>query len=390
MGRGGDTEQAPKGGRLGFLVRYLDARRVLHDRKIYPLRTRLTLGVLANLVLLAATYALLMGMSGHGPAVTYWWIAAIFLTEPFLWNLWPVSRLEPGRAAVAYLSVAVLNMLVLLAFFTTHHGGYPQTLYFLLVLSVLDSSVGTPAFSRAIPIVLLLGIRQESIAIPLAVGLAVALSVVIREIRAFCQERQGTEQLERLNMQVRQAKDEAHTDALTQLYNRHIIPDRVEGLLSYCRGSRLPFGMLLVDIDHLKDANDRHGHAFGDEVIAHVSTLVAGILRSDDFAIRYGGDELLLVTTDVQESGQIAALAERIRSGMGRLPLGDFHVTLSIGYVLYPVTDVRDFADGFAKADRALYEAKRRGRDQAVDYAAMPKDMPLPRSGRTGMAGTKG
>jgi len=161
----------------------------------------------------------------------------------------------------------------------------------------------------------------------------------------------------------------ASTDALTGLPNRRALLDNMKRLVAQSRRTDRPLSALMLDLDHFKQVNDRFGHSRGDEVLAAVGITLRDMLRGDDFAGRYGGEEFLVLLPDTTQSDALA-FAEKILTAIGEVRItrvqGD--ITLSIGVATMP-----DHAlDGDAlerAADRALYAAKNNGRNR-VEVAA--------------------
>lgn len=130
--------------------------------------------------------------------------------------------------------------------------------------------------------------------------------------------------------------------------------------------------LLVVDIDHFKQINDRWGHLAGDEVLRLVATTVVGCVRPSDLVVRLGGEEVLVVL--VAQPDDAGAVAERIRRQVEQLP-GTSPVTVSIGVAwTRPDGDDRGLLDRLVlEADGYMYEAKRAGRNRVVlPVAARP------------------
>lgn len=159
------------------------------------------------------------------------------------------------------------------------------------------------------------------------------------------------------------------TDGLTGVHNRRYFDHRSLIEFSQAVRHRYPLACLFLDIDHFKAINDGHGHPAGDEVLRQVGGLIQRSLRTGDLAARYGGEEfvVLLPRTDLAGAREVA---ERIRQMVQEapfvLPEGDtVSATLSVGLAMLPA-GATSFAELLSAADRALYEAKRGGRNRTV------------------------
>jgi diguanylate cyclase (GGDEF)-like protein len=164
----------------------------------------------------------------------------------------------------------------------------------------------------------------------------------------------------------REAEARASTDALTGLPNRRYF-DEFCALLARRRRSEDAIGILMVDIDKFKLLNDAHGHAVGDEVLRAVAGAIAGAVREDDVPARFGGEEfaVLLRNPHLEEAVEVG---ERIRAAVSSLDLSRYGVqaaSVSVGVAVATVPH-QPIVDIIEQADRALYDAKRRGRDRVV------------------------
>ncbi len=160
----------------------------------------------------------------------------------------------------------------------------------------------------------------------------------------------------------------ARTDPLTGLPNRRDFQERIEEGLLRAKRYEHTVALLLIDIDLFKVVNDRHGHVIGDDVLRALGRLLRGLARDVDIPARLGGDELALLLEHTDQSGAMM-VAERLRKEFATLafeaPGGSFKVTLSVGAAVFPF-DAQDEFGLMAKADTALYEAKRTGRNRVV------------------------
>ena len=160
------------------------------------------------------------------------------------------------------------------------------------------------------------------------------------------------------------AEARAMTDKLTGLANKRSIEDTLKRMGAQSGRSLSPLAAIMLDLDHFKQVNDLHGHDRGDEVLAAVGAAIAGCLRESDFAGRYGGEEFLILLPDSDREGALIT-AERLRSTISRLQVPQEHITVtaSLGLAIMP-EDALTGAALLRCADRALYAAKRGGRDR--------------------------
>ncbi|ROM57670.1 deoxyribonuclease [Pseudomonas poae] len=162
----------------------------------------------------------------------------------------------------------------------------------------------------------------------------------------------------------------AATDALTGLPNRRILDQRLQLEWDRAQRSTEPLTLLMIDVDHFKAFNDRHGHHGGDEALRTVAQVIgSNIRRPADLAARYGGEEFAVVLphTDVKGAWVIA---EHIRSSVERLPLvagAEQPITVSIGMSTWDKGSRLSLEALLLGADQALYEAKHTGRNRIVD-----------------------
>jgi two-component system cell cycle response regulator len=162
-------------------------------------------------------------------------------------------------------------------------------------------------------------------------------------------------------------RHQALTDALTGLSNRrHGFAELDRAVAAAGRHSR-SLCVLMADLDHFKTLNDTYGHDAGDACLREAARRLANAVRRDDLAVRWGGEEFVVIMPDAA-GDKAAEVAERIRSDVADPPFyagGDeIHVTMSVGWAMR--ADEEAGADLVARADAALYEAKRRGRNAVV------------------------
>ncbi len=167
---------------------------------------------------------------------------------------------------------------------------------------------------------------------------------------------------EKLHVRLR---EQALRDPLTGLHNRRYLFEMAPGLLELARRQDKPLCVVLLDLDHFKLLNDTCGHAAGDLVLQHFSTLLGEMLRKSDVVCRHGGEEFVAVMSDIEAEGAQAMIARLLEAfsglqlelGRRRLPRGSF----SAGIALFP-RHGHTLEQLLSRADRALYAAKNQGR----------------------------
>lgn len=160
------------------------------------------------------------------------------------------------------------------------------------------------------------------------------------------------------------AETRAATDALTGLPNRRAVDDTLLRMLAQAGRSFNPLSVILLDLDRFKGINDTAGHDRGDEVLATFGTRLREVVRASDFAGRSGGEEFVLFLADTDRTGAVR-VAEKVREVMRGIvvPGLERKITASFGIACFPDDGV-DAAGLMRSADRALYAAKRGGRDR--------------------------
>ncbi len=164
----------------------------------------------------------------------------------------------------------------------------------------------------------------------------------------------------------KQAVELASRDPLTSLHNRMALDNSLLREVDLAHRQVLPLSVLVIDIDHFKAFNDEHGHAFGDDVLIAVSQTIANTVRRSDLLFRYGGEEFVVLASHTAEEGAML-LAERIRENVAALRTvrgRDTSITVSIGVARL---NAKEDTGGFVeRADKALFAAKRNGRNRSL------------------------
>ena len=155
----------------------------------------------------------------------------------------------------------------------------------------------------------------------------------------------------------------ANYDPLTSLANRNRLIDFLESALARAQRHKHLCIILFVDLNGFKDINDIHGHATGDRVLVEVARRLSEELRDDELLARYGGDELIWVTSGVEDVSVLEPLIERLRAKFEkpfRVKNTELAVGVSIGWAIYP-DDGKNISALFDAADESMYRDKRKG-----------------------------
>lgn len=175
---------------------------------------------------------------------------------------------------------------------------------------------------------------------------------------------------------VREAQDRlaflARHDALTRLPNRTLLGERIEHALKRAQRHNAQIAILFLDLDRFKNVNDTLGHSVGDALLQDAAARMSAILRGDDTLARLGGDEFVLLIEDDVSSEQAEVVADKILSALSQpFDIGgrSLNVSASVGISLYP-RDGCDVDTLLMNADRAMYQAKSRGRNRYQLFSA--------------------
>ena len=192
--------------------------------------------------------------------------------------------------------------------------------------------------------------------------LLLRLKRVLKERKLTNERLQMVEKLKRLSI----------TDGLTNLYNSRHFYNQLKSEVDRSTRYSHPLTMLILDIDHFKDYNDRYGHLEGDKVLMRLGQVVKLLLRKMDSAYRYGGEEFTVILPET-DSEEAITVAQRIRKAIKEIaftpePGSNVFVTISIGMTAYSPPE--ELADFIQRADKALYGSKEGGRDQVSSLLA--------------------
>jgi diguanylate cyclase (GGDEF)-like protein len=348
------------------------ARRAQRLRRSIPtIVVAYNLFLLPDLLLVPDQFRLALLL--HAFVVTPWIIFTALLMRDH-----SARVLREGAAASIPLMI-VAQILVVLALTTSADADHYQ--YFVLLVLLFTNTVQRLPFRHAVTVSCLI-IGGHATAVLLSGHLSGAATLIsmltlcaagyLTLVSNYYLERDARRTyLHTLRDRLRHAEVEitARHDALTDLANRHYLAMRLEQLWGDPDGTDRRVAIIMLDIDHFKLFNDRYGHVTGDACIKRVCACLRAELRgSDDLAVRYGGEELLIVLPGSDEA-EAARIAERIRRAVEALgipheALGPHgRVTVSCGAAAGPVSAITA-AEVIAAADAALYAAKRNGRNQ--------------------------
>jgi two-component system, cell cycle response regulator len=157
------------------------------------------------------------------------------------------------------------------------------------------------------------------------------------------------------------------TDGLTKLNNHRYFQDELSRAFEESQRYQRPLSLAMIDIDFFKKVNDTYGHAVGDDVLKRAAQLYRESVRSTDLVARYGGEEFAVMMPETSLA-DAEAFAEKMRHLVESTPLetqvGDLPITVSIGVASVPHTRIHSAKELIIAADKALYRAKRNGRNQ--------------------------
>lgn len=187
----------------------------------------------------------------------------------------------------------------------------------------------------------------------------------------------SSEDLKQLNQELEKSQKEAQTDTLTSLINRRGLEKRFELERIRAKQNDTAFSIIMIDIDHFKQVNDKFGHLVGDSLIRGLAALLKSHLRRNDIASRYGGEEFLILLPETDISGA-SSVGQKIKKSLNQKEwklkeTGETmgKISVSMGIAQYRLNEPEK--NLIKRADDALYLAKERGRDQILTQDDLPK-----------------
>src|SRR6185369_6918612 len=184
----------------------------------------------------------------------------------------------------------------------------------------------------------------------------------------------------RIQEQNNYIRNMAYYDALTGLPNRRLLLDRLNHALAQARRYQRSMALLFLDLDNFKHVNDTMGHDIGDELLKVVAGRLQACVRVIDTVCRQGGDEFIIVLTEIAHPQGVAVVANKIIEVISEpisLQEKELRITTSIGIAVYSVAGTDDEKELMKKADRAMYEAKYKGGNGFMFYhSECPRVLP--------------
>lgn len=295
------------------------------------------------------------------------WLHALLIILPLLYLFGPkisawlrpvIDEEEPQQVTKAGLFVAVSAfMLVLMGYVVTARVfGVQQAKE---AINLIQDNQSASLITNAI----------DGMSYPLFILLVVMLATAFLAYQAILYWNHA---LRRANQKLSEKNQEleclANVDGLTGVLNRRKVMEFYELECHRAQRTQKPLSVIMLDVDNFKQINDKHGHLHGDEVLVSIARQIKNNLRPYDLAGRYGGEEFVLILPDT-ECQEAALIGERIRLAIKNciVDIGEIEtsVTVSIGVSsLQEDDDVTSLA--LSRADDALYQAKREGRDRVV------------------------
>lgn len=175
--------------------------------------------------------------------------------------------------------------------------------------------------------------------------------------------------LKELRLACKRLQEEAIIDFLTRLYNRRFFEDQLELAIERAKRDKVPFSLIILDLDHFKKINDQFGHLIGDQVLQEVANLIKKNVRKVDIPARYGGEEFAVIMPGTGLEGALSA-AKRLKRSIENFRFGTkerpIRITASIGVGTYRPFESLGAEEFLAQVDQLLYAAKQGGRNCIV------------------------
>ena len=351
-----------------------------------PMRDRALLSLLGSLIymvwlVLLTTFGIPQQRVSPGLGIVFMvlMIPGLLLFYPLVRSGWSQRFADPGLVSVQIVWGCLLSVIAY-ATVPSGRGALLQTMGLGLVFGFMSLKPKAAVRTGMILIGMLMGMLVISLVVPLPefrpqtqaiklLAAAAIMGLITTQSRKFAILRERVE-AERRELEAAQQALERVTqhDALTGLFSRLYGQERLEHEQQRALLSGQPFGVVLMDLDHFKQVNDQHGHHVGDEVLVHFAQAARQVLRDTDLIARWGGEEFLVILPDTREASAVLQALDRLQTQLRTTAVSEtvpsLRISFSAGYALWAPPE--DVAFLLQRADRALYEAKRTGRQRAV------------------------
>lgn len=283
------------------------------------------------------------------------------LMEPLRWEGYDVRGFSSPKIASEALNYLRPQLLIIDPDFTSNNG-----------VAFLESIIPT---LQTIPVIITSSdVTTEKITQYLDLGATDFISSpfvpleFLARVRTQLRVRDMQEELIDTNLKLQNLVE---IDDLTGLFNMRSLYQKLEFEIERSRRFSRPVTVVMIDMDHFKSVNDGHDHLFGSYILSEVGKIIRSCTRSIDIPARYGGDEFLIVLSETPLSG-VEFFCERLRKRVEETVFAQgkdtIRLTLSIGFATLEHDEVVQPKELVRRADMALYEAKRQGRNRVVTY----------------------
>ena len=276
---------------------------------------------------------------------------------------------------------------VILSLYVIFSGGFESpvlVLYiFYIMVSAFVAQAPKPLFYTIasvllVTVIFFIGMGLAVSSQKLATLVAFDIFLIFSFLIASFLSRNMNENEAKLQSLLGETRELSVTDGLTLLYNQTYFFERLKQEIQQSKRHKFQFSVIILDVDYFKQYNDTNGHILGSKALKQIGSIMKKVFRSSDVLARYGGDEFVVLLPHTDSVGAFLA-ADRLREivelehfeGEAKMPLGK--ITLSLGITSFP-----DFGDNvediLSDADKALYQAKKRGRNRTVLFSENLKD----------------
>lgn len=321
--------------------------------------TMFTTVIIANMLILVGIMAILSGITVFTKRKVRWFIQHVTLfilaLSGFLFYIYATESVNARIMITSLIHILYFAEIILMLFKRTdeevRHVIFAIATFFFVALIIMALRIGSLYY-------------QAPIGSFMHAGLIHSVSVIIYQLMPFVLLA-GTFWISNIRME-NELENQAMTDSLTGLYNRHAFYDLAVKEIHRANRHHIRIGLIIGDIDHFKKVNDNYGHLAGDAVLKNIACQLVHSVRYEDVVCRYGGEEFMLLVPQVGKD-ELMAICEKLRLNIEGLQTsydGD-HIACTMSFGATIITDqCHNLNDAIATADIALYEAKDHGRNK--------------------------